>query len=389
MAKLAPNPRPEYHISEPYHTLVFDPIDDDDAGPFDVYVWIPNPRAQGWMGPPMAIWRFLSVPTDQPLTIRLDLKNLGSTSCKLLVAGELWSSVEGSVRSDYRIWPRQSMGVSLVGSQGQAFGIHRFDLVIAHPDILSKHYSRLHHATSYTPEPDHFSEAFHQARLRQARRVVGPLLGHSTRVLEAGSGFSLLRMAFDSVGGFPGRLFACDWDLDAITRVAKEYPTIEWFVSGVEHLPFKNDSFDVVHVGEVIEHVIDVQAALREWRRVVKPGGHLIVTTPNRKHRMARLTGIETPENLEHLREYTVDELTEELRSAGFSVVKVEGLYLALCAVRLPGQRWIDLLRVRPTFRGKRILLKLAMEAGRLVPSWAYNICAVARKDGASTSTWS
>lgn len=387
MPSLSPAPRAEYKVDEPFHTLVFDPVEDGEEGPYDVFVWVPNPRGQGWMGPPMAIWRFRSIPAEEPLTLRINLSRLDPQSCKLLVDSKRWADVECSIRGDYRIWPRQSVGVSLVGEEGRVFTIHRFDLVISDPEILSKHYSRDQHATSYSFEPDHFGEAFHRARLRQARRLIGPLVGTGSQVLEAGSGYSLLRMAFDDAGSFPGRLVACDWDREAIVYMSKECPHIDWLVSGVERLPFKNEAFNVLHVGEVIEHVIDPQSALAEWRRVIRPGGYLVVTTPNRRHRMARLTGIEAPENLEHLREYTVDELKGELQRAGFRIEKVEGLYLALFAVRLPGQEWTDLLRSKQGFRGKGRLLRLTMEAGRILPTHAYNICAVAKKEG--SDTWS
>ncbi len=381
MATLVPAPKSEYRIDEPLYTFEFDPLDDESLTPYDIFVWLPNPRGQGWMGPPMAIWRFKSVPPHEPISILLNLAQLGPHSCELLVGGKPWKEVEPSVRSDYRIWPRQSVGLSLVGGQAEVLTIHRVDLVIAHPDLLAKHYSRKEHATSYNPEPDHFGEEFHQARLRQARRVISRIVDSRSRVLEAGSGYSLLRMAFEASGGFPGRLVACDWDREAMAQMSKMFPDIDWLVSDIEHLPFENESFDVLHVGEVIEHVIDPQSALSEWKRVIRPGGYLVVTTPNRKHRFARLTGTEVPENLEHLREYTVSELREELQRAGFTVTKVEGLYIALFAVKLPGQPWVDLLRSKQGFRAKRRLLRIAMEAGRLLPSHSYNICAVAKKE--------
>jgi SAM-dependent methyltransferase len=48
-----------------------------------------------------------------------------------------------------------------------------------------------------------------------------------------------------------------------------------------EPLPFDDGSFDVVVFGEVIEHLFDPDSALDEIHRVLKPGGRLIVTTPN------------------------------------------------------------------------------------------------------------
>ncbi len=46
-------------------------------------------------------------------------------------------------------------------------------------------------------------------------------------------------------------------------------------------LPFREASFDIVLASEVIEHLHDGPAFLRECRRVLRPGGVLILTTPN------------------------------------------------------------------------------------------------------------
>jgi ubiquinone/menaquinone biosynthesis C-methylase UbiE len=48
-----------------------------------------------------------------------------------------------------------------------------------------------------------------------------------------------------------------------------------------EPLPFETGSLDVVHAGELIEHLYSPDVFLRECRRVLRPNGWLIVTTPN------------------------------------------------------------------------------------------------------------
>src|SRR5580765_4299654 len=45
-------------------------------------------------------------------------------------------------------------------------------------------------------------------------------------------------------------------------------------------LPFKNEEFDLIFAGEVIEHLVDTDGFLRELRRCMKLGGHLLLTTP-------------------------------------------------------------------------------------------------------------
>jgi 2-polyprenyl-3-methyl-5-hydroxy-6-metoxy-1,4-benzoquinol methylase len=59
-------------------------------------------------------------------------------------------------------------------------------------------------------------------------------------------------------------------------------PRGKFFVSSASKLPFKDQTFDVVLSTEVIEHVENQKTALREMSRVLKSGGILVITTPNR-----------------------------------------------------------------------------------------------------------
>lgn len=59
-------------------------------------------------------------------------------------------------------------------------------------------------------------------------------------------------------------------------------PNGKFMVSSASKLPFKDESFDVVLSTEVIEHVENQKAALKEMSRVLKKNGILVITTPNR-----------------------------------------------------------------------------------------------------------
>jgi SAM-dependent methyltransferase len=98
-----------------------------------------------------------------------------------------------------------------------------------------------------------------------------------------------------------------------------------------ETFPYADDSFDLVLFCEIIEHlVVDPLHPLREIHRVLKPGGTLILTTPN----VARLDNLLTlleGRNINgpysgfgrygrHNREYTQDEVRRLLAFAGFDV---------------------------------------------------------------------
>lgn len=58
-------------------------------------------------------------------------------------------------------------------------------------------------------------------------------------------------------------------------------------VADLGHLPYEDGVFDLVFSKYVFEHLDRPLAVLRELRRVMKPGGHLLIHTPNRWHYVA------------------------------------------------------------------------------------------------------
>ncbi len=90
-------------------------------------------------------------------------------------------------------------------------------------------------------------------------------------------------------------------------------------------LPFEDGSFDVVWASEVIEHVADTARFLSDVRRVLVPGGRLLVTTPNHPRLRLLLAGIEPySEPLgDHLHLYTTRSLRAVLDDLGFTDLEV------------------------------------------------------------------
>src|SRR4051812_49744519 len=58
-----------------------------------------------------------------------------------------------------------------------------------------------------------------------------------------------------------------------LARDAVDGTNVDFVVSDIHELGFDDDTFDVVHAHQVLQHVADPVAALREMRRVCKPGG--------------------------------------------------------------------------------------------------------------------
>lgn len=92
------------------------------------------------------------------------------------------------------------------------------------------------------------------------------------------------------------------------------FPHVEMRQAKVPPLNFPSSSFDYVISFQVIEHIRQDRELIREVHRVLRPGGHFIVTTPNRLMSLTR--------NPWHVREYTPEEFDTLLRTAFPSVEK-------------------------------------------------------------------
>jgi SAM-dependent methyltransferase len=58
-----------------------------------------------------------------------------------------------------------------------------------------------------------------------------------------------------------------------------EKSKIDQFYDGI-HIPFENESFDNIVCFEVLEHVFEPDTIVREMQRILKPNGHILLTTP-------------------------------------------------------------------------------------------------------------
>lgn len=155
----------------------------------------------------------------------------------------------------------------------------------------------------------------HEAAYEFARELI------TGRVLEVGCGegygTAMLAAAADTVLGV-------DYDEAAVTHAARGYPAARFVRGNLAALPVRTGACDAVATLQVIEHVWDHAQFVRECRRVLRPDGLLLVTTPNR---LTFSPGLDAPVNPFHTHEFTAAELVGLLERQGLVVDRVAGLH--------------------------------------------------------------
>ena len=138
-------------------------------------------------------------------------------------------------------------------------------------------------------------------------------------VLEAGCGEGY---GADRIAQTARAVIGLDYDQVTASHAARRYPNVRVVRGNVTQLPFPSGRFDVVASLQVIEHLWDQPGFLAECRRVLRPAGTLLLSTPN------RLTF--TPGNVTlnpfHARELSAQELVKAVESAGFEIIRTMGL---------------------------------------------------------------
>lgn len=141
------------------------------------------------------------------------------------------------------------------------------------------------------------------------------------QVLEAGCGEGY---GADLIADVADRVIAVDYDEATVAHVRARYPRVDVHHANLADLPLPGSAVDVVVNFQVIEHLWDQRQFIRECHRVLRPGGALLVSTPNR---ITFSPGRDTPLNPFHTRELDAAELTELLTGNGFTVESMLGVF--------------------------------------------------------------
>jgi SAM-dependent methyltransferase len=147
-------------------------------------------------------------------------------------------------------------------------------------------------------------------------------------LLDVGCGFGAFLGAAKSVGWKA-------WGVEVASlavSVASRYHDV--FHGYLSDAPYEPNSFDVVRLNNVIEHVPSPRALLGDIRRVIRPGGLLFISTPNVESFTAALQGVRWRyvQGEHHIYLFSLRTIRRLLETEGFKIVRVS----------TPGIRLID-----------------------------------------------
>jgi SAM-dependent methyltransferase len=158
----------------------------------------------------------------------------------------------------------------------------------------------------------------------QTRYAFAAARGAGLAVLDAacGNGYGTATI---SRGG-SGRAIGVDVSLEALIdgRLVHTAPAMHTLAASATALPFPDQSFDLFVSFETIEHIEDDASYVSEARRVVRPGGTFLCSTPNRLVLNPGRSLSERPFNPFHIREYAPDDLLRVLGTR-FSAIELYG----------------------------------------------------------------
>ncbi|MGA7194703.1 MAG: class I SAM-dependent methyltransferase [Anaerolineales bacterium] len=124
-------------------------------------------------------------------------------------------------------------------------------------------------------EPSYVWRAGQQRRLEMIIHAAGERI--KGNILENGCGVGMYVEHLASLGG---KIFGLEYDFERASEAGTNSPNI--FNAAGEFLPLPSSTFDLILSHEVIEHVQDDRAAIREMVRILNPGGRIVLFCPNR-----------------------------------------------------------------------------------------------------------
>jgi 2-polyprenyl-3-methyl-5-hydroxy-6-metoxy-1,4-benzoquinol methylase len=151
---------------------------------------------------------------------------------------------------------------------------------------------------------------FNVARIETITDMIRPL-GKGLQILDVGGGDGLIGEHLWKMDNNIATI-----DLPTVTAQSHKREFLSAVTGDAEELPFKANSFDVVLASEIVEHLWNPNSFLDDAYKILKTGGHLIISTPD---------GIEGLRYDSHKHYYSV-EILEKLLAQKFNLKQVKRL---------------------------------------------------------------
>jgi ubiquinone/menaquinone biosynthesis C-methylase UbiE len=153
-------------------------------------------------------------------------------------------------------------------------------------------------------------------RILWSKKFAENYLKYTNRLLDVGCGVGSYTCHVDAPGSV-----GIDLQLNAL-RTAKKYCTQSQFVvASASNLPFRNETFDLICMWEVIEHLprgAEIEVMI-EARKILGPGATLLLSTPNH-HLVSNI--MDPALFLRGHRHYDINKLIQLINHAGFFVIQ-------------------------------------------------------------------
>jgi SAM-dependent methyltransferase len=323
-------------------------------------------------------WRFALPEGDSETSIGVDLSTIGPASLWKENGAAREPAMDSWSNPEYVFDPIIGIQLVLRSPDGKVLENRFITGKVADPAVLRGYYHRVHADHGYTPaRTEPFLYELHAAMLRRLTRLFFRHIPRGGRVLDAGCGRSLFT---EIRPDWPFTIVAADVDHPLLLSRQQEFPEVRWAVADAHPLPFRDRAFDALFAGELIEHLADPREGVREFARVLRAGGTLVLTTPNRRRLANVVDRSDRPYSPDHLSELTYDEVCALLDQAGFQIVHSSGLHLELLLNWLSPLPKLDRLQRTWNRPWAVPLMRTLLAAGALAPRYCLDMIFVARR---------